>query len=185
MNVRQELFFKHYISNKLNATQAALSAGYSKKTAYSQGQRLLKNVEVKKEISKYIAELLSDTEMATLKIINALDDIIDSDIGTFANIKTITIKNSDDTKTKYKKVVFKNTQKLNTNVLSEISENKDGGIKIKMHDKLKAIELKGKFLSLWQDGVLLIKKEQTEEEKLSDKEVKERILSLSKKLGYL
>ena len=32
----------------LNATQAAIRAGYSEKTAYSIGQRLLKNVEVQK-----------------------------------------------------------------------------------------------------------------------------------------
>ena len=34
-----------------NATEAALEAGYSPKTAYSQGQRLLKNVEVKAAIA--------------------------------------------------------------------------------------------------------------------------------------
>ena len=34
-----------------NATEAALKAGYSPKTAYSQGQRLLKNVEVKAAIA--------------------------------------------------------------------------------------------------------------------------------------
>lgn len=35
-----------------NATAAAISAGYSKKTAYSQGQRLLKNVEIRTAIEK-------------------------------------------------------------------------------------------------------------------------------------
>lgn len=47
-----------------NATQAAKKAGYSKKTAYSQGQRLLKNVEIakalaereKKELSPLVAD---------------------------------------------------------------------------------------------------------------------------------
>ena len=34
-----------------NATEAALKAGYSPKTAYSQGQRMLKNVEVKAAIA--------------------------------------------------------------------------------------------------------------------------------------
>lgn len=36
----------------LNATQAAIRAGYSEKTAYSQGQRLLKNVEVAEAIER-------------------------------------------------------------------------------------------------------------------------------------
>ena len=42
----------------LNATQAAIRAGYSKKTAYSQGQRILKNVEVK----SYIDERMNQKE---------------------------------------------------------------------------------------------------------------------------
>ena len=38
-------FIEEYLIDS-NATQAAVRAGYSPKTAYSQGQRLLKNVEV-------------------------------------------------------------------------------------------------------------------------------------------
>ena len=45
MTHRQELFIQEYL-NSLNATQSAIRAGYSPKTAYSIGQRLLKNVEV-------------------------------------------------------------------------------------------------------------------------------------------
>ena len=41
MNTRQSLFIGYYVAS-LNATQSALDAGYSPKTAYSQGQRLLK-----------------------------------------------------------------------------------------------------------------------------------------------
>ena len=46
MNPKQQKFVQEYLKD-LNATQAAIRAGYSKKTAYSIGQRLLKNVEVK------------------------------------------------------------------------------------------------------------------------------------------
>lgn len=45
LTARQERFVKEYLVD-LNATQAALRAGYSEKTAYSQGQRLLKHVEI-------------------------------------------------------------------------------------------------------------------------------------------
>ena len=50
MTHRQELFIQEYIKTG-NATISAISAGYSKKTAYSIGQRLLKNVEVEKAIN--------------------------------------------------------------------------------------------------------------------------------------
>ena len=51
MNQRQKAFCDVYIAT-LNATESAEKAGYSKKTAYSIGQRLLKNVEVKKYLQK-------------------------------------------------------------------------------------------------------------------------------------
>ena len=51
MTHRQELFIQEYIKTG-NATYSAITAGYSKKTAYSIGQRLLKNVEVEKAIDK-------------------------------------------------------------------------------------------------------------------------------------
>jgi phage terminase small subunit len=45
VNDRQTLFVEAYLRNP-NATQAAIEAGYSAKTAKQQGQRLLTNVDV-------------------------------------------------------------------------------------------------------------------------------------------
>lgn len=45
------IFVTEYIKNGNNATQAAISAGYSEKTAYSQGSRLLKAVEVQQYLN--------------------------------------------------------------------------------------------------------------------------------------
>jgi len=52
LNVR-EMLFCHEYSVDLNATQAAIRAGYSPKTAGSQGARLLKNVD----IGRYLGDL--------------------------------------------------------------------------------------------------------------------------------
>ncbi|MDZ5288583.1 terminase small subunit [Helicobacter pylori] len=49
--IKYDIFVSEYLQNGQNATQAAIKAGYSKKTAGSQGQRLLKNVEIKKRLS--------------------------------------------------------------------------------------------------------------------------------------
>lgn len=55
MNYQRKCFLKHYLSDAcFNATEAAKLAGYSKKTAYSSGQRLLKTVEIKKLLEKAI-----------------------------------------------------------------------------------------------------------------------------------
>lgn len=52
LNEKQKAFCEYYASS-FNATESAKKAGYSERTAYSIGQRLLKNVEVQ----KYLAEL--------------------------------------------------------------------------------------------------------------------------------
>lgn len=48
---KQEKFCELYASLG-NATEAAKQAGYSEKTAYSQGQRMLKNVEIRSRIEE-------------------------------------------------------------------------------------------------------------------------------------
>lgn len=55
LTVKQRTFIQEYIIDK-NATRAAKRAGYSEKSAYSQGQRLLKNVEVAQEIELGLRE---------------------------------------------------------------------------------------------------------------------------------
>lgn len=50
MSPKQEKFCSEYLVD-LNATQAAIRAGYSNRTAYSIGQRLLKDVEIQNRIS--------------------------------------------------------------------------------------------------------------------------------------
>jgi phage terminase small subunit len=57
---KQTRFYQEYLVDS-NATQAAKRAGYSERTAYSQGQRLLKNVEGQ----NYMKELMAEKE-ATL-----------------------------------------------------------------------------------------------------------------------
>ena len=44
---QKKRFARNYIANGGNATQAALKAGYSKKSARSQGQRLLTDADIK------------------------------------------------------------------------------------------------------------------------------------------
>ena len=53
MNHKRSRFISEYLLSG-NATEAARKAGYSRKTAYSQGQRLLKNVEVMNEIKRLV-----------------------------------------------------------------------------------------------------------------------------------
>lgn len=55
MTAKQKRFCDEYLID-LNATQAAIRAGYSKKTAYAIGEQNLKKLELKKYIEERMAE---------------------------------------------------------------------------------------------------------------------------------
>lgn len=55
LNHKQQLFVLEY-QKCLNATKAAKLAGYSSKTAYSTGQRLLKNAEIQQALQHGLQE---------------------------------------------------------------------------------------------------------------------------------
>ena len=63
MNItgKQAKFISEYTKD-FNATQAAIRAGYSPKTAYSIGQRLLKNVEVQAAMKEHRNKGIADRE---------------------------------------------------------------------------------------------------------------------------
>ncbi len=65
---KQERFCHEYMVD-LNATQAAIRAGYSEKTAQEQGSRLLSKVIVKTRISELQAEVAARTDVT-------IDDVI-------------------------------------------------------------------------------------------------------------
>lgn len=75
MNAKQKRFCDEYLVD-LNATQAAIRAGYKEKTAYSMGQRLLKNVEIKHYIDSVIEELHSQRTADAQEVIEYLTAVM-------------------------------------------------------------------------------------------------------------
>ena len=74
MNHKRKIFVSEYARSG-NATEAAKKAGYSDRTAYSTGQRLLKNAEIVKEISKIQNEALEKAEMSIADVVNLVKGI--------------------------------------------------------------------------------------------------------------
>ena len=62
LSEKQKFFCMEYTKD-MNATQAAIRAGYSEKTAYSQGPRLLENVGIRKVIDALLAKRAKDIEL--------------------------------------------------------------------------------------------------------------------------
>ncbi len=77
MNHKRKIFVSEYARSG-NATEAAKKAGYSDRTAYSTGQRLLKNAEIVKEISKIQNEALENAEMSVTEVVNLVKGIATS-----------------------------------------------------------------------------------------------------------
>lgn len=88
---KQKIFVFEYLIDQ-NATQAAIRAGYSKKTAYSQGQRLLKNVEIQKLLAKHQSER---AEKCGVTFDNVIDEL--KKLG-FADIDSENIRPNDKIK---------------------------------------------------------------------------------------
>lgn len=76
---KQEQFVREYLID-LNATQAAIRAGYSEKTAHSQGPRLLEDVGVRAAIEARQGKRLAKTEITGERVLSAIAEIAFGDI---------------------------------------------------------------------------------------------------------
>ena len=74
LTAKKKLFTKEYIVD-LNATQAAIRAGYSERTAKSQGQRLLTNVDVAAEIQILFDKRAEKVELNSEWVLRNLEKV--------------------------------------------------------------------------------------------------------------
>lgn len=139
LNQKQDTFCKEYLKCG-NATKAAILAGYSKKTAYSIGARLLKNVEIQTRLDELREDLAGTIGVSRERIANELSKIA------FSNIS--------DSRTSW--MTLKDFKKLTDDQKAAIAEvcheTRGAGrtaikmVKIKLHSKLSAIEELNKML---------------------------------------
>lgn len=73
---RRSLFIEAYLSNGENATQAAMAAGFSPKSAGCQGSRLLKNVKVAQELDSRRAKVLEKAGLNTERVLQSIADAL-------------------------------------------------------------------------------------------------------------
>lgn len=157
MTKKQKRFVEEYLID-MNATQAAIRAGYSPDTAHQMGSENLKKPVIKAAIDKEMAERSRRTgvnadrviiELAKIAFVNAMD-VIDQ--------KTATVRedaSADDTAA---------IQSVKVKSFGEDGLERE----IKMADKLKALELLGKHLGMFQDKLRISGSLETEKTKLDD-----------------
>lgn len=71
---KQKRFCEEYLID-LNATQAAFRAGYKEKTAYAQGQRLLKKVEAQQYLQQLMQQRSERTGVTADEVLHELQRI--------------------------------------------------------------------------------------------------------------
>ena len=147
LTLNQERFVQEYLVD-VNATQAAIRAGYSKKTANEQAARLLANVSVSAAISKGMKALAKKTGLTTEKVIAELALVGLANMGDYLDLKN----------PEHPKIDISNLTPEQAPVIAEITYEKRGierRVKIKLHDKLQALINLGKHLGLFSERHLL------------------------------
>ena len=140
---KQQRFVDEYLID-LNATQAAVRAGYSVKTAKDIGCQNLAKLNIAQAIAEKMAERSKRTgvnqdrvvlELAKIAFVNAAD-VIDPENATIKEGAT-----SDDTAA---------IQSVKVKVIPT-KEGEGVEREVRLNDKLKALELLGKHLGMWND----------------------------------
>nr|WP_308742090.1 terminase small subunit [uncultured Anaerocolumna sp.] len=142
MTKKQKAFVEEYLID-LNATQAAIRAGYSPQTAYSIGNENLMKPEINNAISKAMAERSKRTGINQDRVVQELARI--------AFVKITDVANSDGSIKAYANdddlACIESFKVKRSESDSGSSEERE----IKLSPKLKALELLGKHLGMWND----------------------------------
>ena len=141
---KQKKFVEEYLID-LNATQSAIRAGYSPKTANEQGARLLANVSIQEAISKAMAERSRRTGINQDRIVQELariafvkiTDVVDPD-------GEINTNASDDDLACIESYKVEDSDSVNGS-----SSKRE----VKLASKIKALELLGKHVGIWNDKI--------------------------------
>lgn len=145
---KQQRFVDEYLID-LNATQAALRAGYSEKTAYSIGQRLLKNVEIQAAISHAMVARSERTAISQDRVLEELA-VVD-----FSNVKHYKI--DDEGNLTLADGVPEAAYRAVSSLKKKIRHGQEGDItyetEVRFWDKVGALRLTAQHLGMLVDKI--------------------------------
>ncbi len=144
MTKRQQRFCEEYLLD-LNATQAAIRAGYSPETAGAIGAENLKKPQIQNDIARRMADRSRRTGVNTDRVVLELARIAFANAGDLIDAGDATLK--DDA----------SRDDLAAIQSIKVKDMGDMGIEreIRMADKLKALELLGRHLGIFNDRLRL------------------------------
>lgn len=164
---KQKRFIEEYLID-LNATQAAIRAGYSENTAEVIGFENLRKPKIAEEIDRRMKERSERTQITQDMVVKELAAIAFSNGTDYSRIVTKQGHDLSGNVVDYSDVEFKSTDELTESQQKAIACIKQTkfGIAVETCDKVKALELLGKHLGMFKDKVEL--SGEVRSEKLSD-----------------
>lgn len=139
---KQQRFVEEYLID-LNATQAAIRAGYSVKTANEQGSQNLAKLSIQQAIAEQMAERSKRTGINQDRVVLEL-----------AKIALVKMTDIVDNQGRIKSDASPDDLACIESVKYKESESDTGSSverEVKIASKLKALELLGKHLGMWND----------------------------------
>lgn len=155
---KQKRFVEEYLID-LNATQAAIRAGYSAKTAMEQGCQQLQKPKVQEAIQAAMNARSKRTEITADRVLQEIAHIAFDDIKNYLDFRTEKqlVGNDPDTGEpvyRYSQVIeMKDSKEIDTRSIQEVSFSPKDGFKFKLYDKQKAQNDLGKHLKLFTEKV--------------------------------
>lgn len=156
LTAKQQRFVDEYLID-LNATQAAIRVGYSKKTADQQASRLLTNVKVREYLAQRQADRANRTEITQDKVLKELAKIGFSDIRKIVRWGETQVRMVDgeddgpEDMVPYHGLALIDSAEVDDSTaaaIAEVSQSRDG-LKVKLHDKKGALVDIGRHLGMF------------------------------------
>ena len=141
MTDKQDRFCEEYMID-LNATQAAIRAGYSPKTAREQAPRLLANVSIQNRIAQLQAEQSRRTGVSADRVVRELAKIA------FANASDLIDPETASVKLDASRDDLAAIQSIKVKSFGEDGLEHE----VKLADRLRALDLLGKHLGMYKDA---------------------------------
>ncbi len=144
-NDKYEAFCQQYIIDN-NATQAAIRAGYSERTAGSKGTQLLQIVNIKGRIAYLQGQLAEECGVTAKKVITELTKI------GFANIKSVLSKGNEIVDiSQLPDEIAAAVESIQSDIRHDSGDSKGytEKVKVKFHSKLGALNDLGKHLGIF------------------------------------
>lgn len=154
---REIRFCEEYIATGFNGTEAAIRAGYSKKTAASIASENLRKPKIKRYIEARTKAVQEQIEVSQEMIMSELKTIGFSKITDYLSIDEKEVRRKVRgklTTLKFKAVDLFTTDSMKEEHIPAIASIKQGkeGIELKLHDKVRALELMGKHRGMFKEA---------------------------------